>query len=114
MSATFSVANFECPGNSSSRECVRRGGGRKMVWCGDVHFKQRAGTEYLVAETEPVANMHTRLQNVYGVNAVENSCVSRASLVGSAGSGKVQTKLSDWRPSCRPTAASQSGVASTS
>jgi hypothetical protein len=76
-----------------------------MVCCGDVHFKQRAGSEYLVAEKEPVSNMHTRLQNVYGVNAVENSSVSRASLVGLADSGKVQTKLSDGRPTCRLTAA---------
>jgi len=76
-----------------------------MVCCGDVHFKQRAGTEYLVAEKEPLSNMHTWLQNVYGVNAVENSSVSRASLVGSAGSGKVETKLGDGYPSCRPKAA---------
>ena len=40
-----------------------------MVYCGDVHFKQRAGTEYLVEEKKPVSNMHTL--EVYSVNAVK-------------------------------------------
>jgi hypothetical protein len=35
----------------------------KMVWYGDVHFKQRAVTEFLVAEKESVMNMHKGLKN---------------------------------------------------
>lgn len=37
-----------------------------MVWCGDVHFKQWAVNEYLVAVNKPVTNMHTLFKKVYG------------------------------------------------
>jgi len=56
-----------------------------MVYCGDVHFKQGAGTEYLVEVKKPVSNLHTR--EVYSVNAIKKNCQS-GSLVGSAGSGE--------------------------
>jgi hypothetical protein len=35
-----------------------------MAWCGDVHLKQRAVTEFLVAEKELVTNIH-RLLKMY-------------------------------------------------
>jgi hypothetical protein len=49
----------------------------KMAWCGDVRLKQRAVTEFLVTEKESVTNIHRRLKNVYGDNAVDESTVSR-------------------------------------
>ena len=35
-----------------------------MVWYSDVHFKQWAVTEFLVAEKESVSNNHQQLRNV--------------------------------------------------
>src|SRR3981081_3951695 len=48
-----------------------------MASCGDMRFKQRAVIEFLVAENESVTNIHRRLENVYGDNAVGRSTVSR-------------------------------------
>lgn len=36
----------------------------KMAWYGDVHFKQRDVTEFLLAEKESVHNNHQQLRNV--------------------------------------------------
>jgi hypothetical protein len=35
-----------------------------MAWYGDVHFKQRDVTEFLVAEKESLSNNHQQLRNV--------------------------------------------------
>jgi hypothetical protein len=48
----------------------------KMAWCCDVHLKQWAVIEFLVAEKKSVMNIHGWLRNVYGDNAVDKSTVS--------------------------------------
>jgi hypothetical protein len=48
----------------------------KMAWCDDVRLKQRTVIEFLVAEKKSVTNIHRRLKNVYGDNAVDKSTVS--------------------------------------
>jgi hypothetical protein len=75
-----------------------------MAWCGDVRLKQRAVIEFLVTEKKSVTNIHGRLKNVYGDNAVDKSTVSRWSS-RIAGSMKGQAELSDAPHSGRPTAA---------
>ena len=65
----------------------------KMARCGGVGFKQRAVTEYTTAKGS-VRNTHSRLKNVYGVNAVDKSTVALVS-----GSEKGQAELSDARRS---------------
>ena len=47
----------------------------KMAWY-DVHCKQQAVIEFLVADNESVTNIHKWLKNVYGVNASDKSTVS--------------------------------------
>jgi len=47
-----------------------------MAWYGNVGFKQRAIIEFLVTEKELVTNIHKRLKNLYGVNAVDRSTIS--------------------------------------
>jgi hypothetical protein len=81
MSAIFSVVNFECPAfycsaaekNTLSRACARI---FKMAWYGNVRFKQRAITEFLVTEKELVTHIRKRLKSLYGVNAVDKSTIS--------------------------------------
>jgi hypothetical protein len=46
-----------------------------MAWY-DVHCKQQAVIEFLVADKESVTNIHKWLKNVYGVNAFDKSTVS--------------------------------------
>jgi hypothetical protein len=48
-----------------------------MVLHGDVCLKQWAVTEFFVAEKASVTNIHKQLQNVYSVNAIDKSTVSR-------------------------------------
>jgi hypothetical protein len=45
----------------------------KMAWFGDLCLKQRAVIEFVVAEKESITNIHRRLKNVYGDNAVDKS-----------------------------------------
>jgi hypothetical protein len=79
-------------------------GAVKMAWCGDVRLKQRTVIEFLVAEKKSVTNIHRRLKNVCGDNAVDKSTVSCwASRI--AGSEKGQAELSDVPRSGRPTTA---------
>jgi hypothetical protein len=73
-------------------------------WYGDVRFKQLSFTEFLVAEYESVTNIYKRLKNVYDVNAVDKSTVSRlASRI--PGSEKGEAELCHARRSGRPTIA---------
>jgi hypothetical protein len=65
----------------------------KMVRYGGVGFKQRAVTEY-TAVKESVRNIHSRLKNVFGINAVDKSTVALV-----AGSEKGKAQLSDERRS---------------
>jgi hypothetical protein len=75
-----------------------------MAWCGDVHLKQQAIVEFLVAEKESVTNIHRQLKNVYGDNAVDKNTICHwASQI--AGSEKSQAELSDTPRSGRPTTA---------
>ena len=46
-----------------------------VVWYSDVHFKQWAVTEFLVAEKQSVMRIHKWLKNIYGVNAVHKGTV---------------------------------------
>lgn len=66
----------------------------KMARYGGVGFKQRAVTEY-TAVRESVRNIHSRLKNLYGVNAVDKSTVALV-----AGSEKGKAELNDVRRSC--------------
>jgi len=66
----------------------------KMVWYGGVIFKQRAVSEFTAAAKESGRNIHSRLKNMYGVNAVDKST---AALV--AGSEKGQAEITDMRRS---------------
>jgi hypothetical protein len=75
-----------------------------MAWCSDLGFKQRVVIEFLMAEKESITNIHKRLKNVYVVNAVDKSTISRwASRI--AESEKGHTELSDARRSGWPTTA---------
>jgi hypothetical protein len=65
----------------------------KMARYGGVGFTQRAVTE-CTAVKESVGNIHSRLKNVYIVNAVDKSTVALV-----AGSEKGQAELSDARRS---------------
>ena len=49
----------------------------KMAALQEVHQKQRAVIEFLVAEGETPLNIHKRLQNVYGDCAIDYSTVKR-------------------------------------
>jgi hypothetical protein len=42
----------------------------------DVRSKQRAVTDFVLAENESITNIHRRLTNVYGDMAVDKSIVS--------------------------------------
>ena len=87
----LSVVNFEIPACHRSAAIQydfsrMSRGSLKMVWYGDVHFKQRAVDKFPVAEKELVTNVHKRLQNIFDISAVDkstvSSCVSR--IAGSA------------------------------
>ena len=43
----------------------------------DVSFRQRASIEFLVKEETPAADIHHRLQHVYGAVCMGASCVKR-------------------------------------
>ena len=75
-----------------------------MASCSEIRFKQRAVIKFLVAENEPVTNIHRRLKNVYGDNAVDRSTVSRWA-ARFAGSDTGQAQLGDAPRSGRPTIA---------
>ena len=62
----------------------------KMAWYGGVIFKQRAVTEFTAAGKESGRNIHSRLENMYGVNAVDKSTVALV-----AGSEKGEAELTD-------------------
>jgi hypothetical protein len=62
MCAIFSVLNSEYPSGN-------------LVWCSDVHFKQWAVIEFLVAEKQSVRRIYKRLKNIYGCNAVHRGTV---------------------------------------
>lgn len=88
----FSVSNFYIPlGTAAPRnnEFPRaRAGVVKTAWYGDVRYKQRAATEFLVAAKQLVTNIHKRL-NICAVTVLlitPDSCwASRI-----AGSGKIE------------------------
>ena len=64
--------------------------------------KQQAVTEFLVAESESVMNIHQQLKNVYDISVVEKSAVShRTSQADCSETGQV--KLTDACFSGRPT-----------
>jgi DNA-binding MarR family transcriptional regulator len=70
----------------------------------DVHSKQRAVTEFLLAENESITTIHRRLTNVYGDMAVDKSTVSRwAKRLASSEQG--QGNVSDLPGSGRPSTA---------
>ena len=75
----------------------------KNPWYGDVRFKQRAVTEFFMAEKGSVTNILKQLNYawwVYPVDKVtESPCASHI-----AGSEKGQTELGDVRRYGRPTA----------
>ena len=75
---------------------------RSLTLYGDVLFKQWTVTEFFMVKRS-VMLIHKRLKNVYGVNDVVTSTVSRASRI--AISAKGQAELVDARRSGRPTAA---------
>jgi hypothetical protein len=67
----------------------------------DVRSKQRAETEFLLAENESITNIHRRLTNVCGDMAVDKSTVSRwAKRLSSSEQG--QGNVSDLPRSARP------------
>jgi hypothetical protein len=73
-----------------------------MAWYGNVRFKQRAITEFLVTEKELVTNIHRRLECSYIVNAVDKSTFTLwASWIVGFENGQVEHI--DARLSDRPT-----------
>lgn len=62
MCAGFSVLNSEYPDGN-------------LVWYSDVHFKQWAVIEFLVAEKQSVMRIHKWLKNTYVINAVHKGTV---------------------------------------
>jgi len=62
MCAIFSVLDSEYPAGN-------------LVWYSDVHFKQWAVIEFLVAEKQSVMRIYKKLKNIYGVNAVHRGTV---------------------------------------
>jgi hypothetical protein len=68
----------------------------------DVHSKQRAVIEFLLAENESITDIHRHLTNVYGDMAVDKSTVSRwAKRLASSeqGQGNVSDLLLSGHPS---------------
>lgn len=64
-----------------------------MAWY-DVHVKQQAGIEFVVANKESVMNIHKRLKNVCSVNGIDKSTFGCWALL-ITGSEKGQVELSD-------------------
>jgi hypothetical protein len=56
-----------------SRACT---GGIKIAYYGDVRFKQRAVTEFIVAEKASVTNIHKGLKMYRVLSAVDKSTLS--------------------------------------
>jgi DNA-binding MarR family transcriptional regulator len=70
----------------------------------DVHTKQRAVIEFLLAENESMTNIHRRLTNVYGGMVVDKSTVS-CSVKQLASSEQGQVNVSDLPRSGHPSTA---------
>jgi hypothetical protein len=73
----------------------------------DVHSKQRAVIEFLLAENESIINIQRRLTNVYGYMAADKSTISRweKRLASSEREGNVSDLPRSGRPSTAVTPA---------
>jgi hypothetical protein len=74
----------------------------------DVHSKQRAVIEFLLAENESITNIHRCLTNVYGDMAVDKSIVNywaKRLALSEQGQGNVSDLPCSGRPSTAVTPA---------
>jgi hypothetical protein len=69
----FSVSNFYIPLDTAAPRNTKfpraRAGVAKTAWYGDVRYKQRVATEFLVSTKQSVTNIHKRL-NIFALTVL--------------------------------------------